>query len=402
MKKYENRFGDQKLILALILMFGISIALFLGHRVGVAMGNVPETVLTEEMKREASVDGYETPEEVVEYVMYWIHQGDLDYALRGCAIEEVAEYFSLQAYTEIMERYDGTAMLAPSDEGSSRYQVINEMRMTELYSDMIEQCIGTIGDGYDMQVLNIYSDIPEDADGYYYQAIRDICSIAGARDACNVVINMEVNGVLRQMTVTAARYRSDWKVLQFSEYSNYGYTEPQIIELVDDVQASALPYEWEEMVEHVLPLNYKVLCDNSEETVEELLQKWYMFIRRDEMYMALTYFDIYDPDTVIYPDSILFSRQAEAALQVQEALYKLLMYDQHSVNWMEQNPKDEAGNLVAMLETKYIFKGGLELVETLEESDGYVKCKVNIKGAVTISYEVELVYRDGWKIKSVV
>ena len=397
-----NKYGDQKLVYLLFFLAGISIALFLAHRIAVAKEMVPETVVVGDMEREATIDKYETPEEVVEYVMYWIHQGDLDYALRGCAIEEVAEDFSLQSYMEVLDKYVGSAVLAPSDEGSSNYWQINELRMAAVYSDMIGQCIGMMGDGYDMRVLDIYSDIPENADGYYYQAIRDICSIVGARDACNVVINMEVNGVLRQMKVTVARYKNAWKVLQFSEYSNYEYVEPQIIELVGDVREGSLPYEWDEMGEHVLPLNYKLLCDNSEETVEELLEKWFWFIQRDEVYKALTYFDIYDAKKGVYLDSVLLAKQGQAALQTQNVLYKLFLYNQGSVSWIAQNPKEEAENLLTLLDTRYLFKGNLTIAEILEESEKYVKCKVTLKESATIGYEVELVYRDGWKIKSIV
>ena len=369
-----DKYGDRKLIYLLLFLSWISIVLFLVHRMDVAWENVSDTVIVGDMERKATIDKYETPEEVVEYLIYWIHQGDLDYALRGCAVEEVAEYFSLQNYMEILDRYAGAEMLAPTDEGSSKYWHINELRMASIYSDMIGQCIGMLGDGYDMRVLNIYSDIPEDADGYYYQAIRDICSIVGARDACNVVINMEVNGVLRQMTVTVARYKDAWKVLQFSAYSNYDYVEPQIIELVGDVKAEALPYEWEEMGQHVLPLNYKLLCDNSEETIEELLQKWFLFIQRDEVYKALTYFDIYDTKKGVYLDSILLNKEAQAAQQTQNVLYKLFLYNQGSVSWIAQNPKEEAENLLTLLDTRYLFKGSLAIVEILEESNKYVKC----------------------------
>ena len=57
------------------------------------------------MKRRSTIDGFESPEETVEYVLYQIHRGDLDLALRGCAIQEIAENFSLQKYLEIMERF---------------------------------------------------------------------------------------------------------------------------------------------------------------------------------------------------------------------------------------------------------------------------------------------------------
>ena len=152
------------------------------------------TVKTTEMRREETIDGYESPEEVAEYVLYWIHQDDLDFALRGCAIEEIAQNFFLQSYCEVLESFPYTDMLAPSDYESPAYMKINQARMTAVYSDMVEQCIGILGSEVDLEIVSIVSDIPENADGYYYQDIRDVCSIVGARDVRNVVIQMFVDG----------------------------------------------------------------------------------------------------------------------------------------------------------------------------------------------------------------
>ena len=397
----ENKYRDQKLVFLWLLLFAVSMACFIGYKVYIRVTEGTDGILTSDMKRSATVDGYDSPEKVAEYVLYWINKGDLDMALRGCAIEEVSEYFSLQRYCEIMNEFSDIENLAPADYDHAGFISINKLRMTSVYSGMVEQCMGVFGEDYDLRILNIYTDIPKNADGYYFSDIRDICAIVGARDACNVVVVMEVNGVVQQMTVTAARYKQNWKVLQFSAYENYQYEEPQIEEVASSKAEGELPLVWEDMEKQMLPLNYKIVCDNSEEEIEKLLHKWFIYLQRGDMVRASSYFDIYDGSTDIYFDTTFFDIQNEIAKRMQHVYYKLFLYNQDSLNWIKQNPKEEAGNLLRMLDVDDMLKTKLTSVEILEESNGYAKCQIQIKHDVTMSYVVELIYRDGWKISSI-
>ena len=219
------------------ILFASVIMLPLGYQFFINLTEGTGNIQTKEMQRAETVDGYETPEEVVEYVLYWINQDDLDMALRGCAVEEVAQNFYLESYCEVTDTFPFEEMVAPADNESQAYMQINQARMTAVYSNMLEQCMGIFGLGYNLEVLNISSDIPENADGYYFQDIRKICSIIGARDVRDVVVHMRIDGVLREMKVTAARYRRYWKIVQFSEYKNWNYVEPQISEYAESAES---------------------------------------------------------------------------------------------------------------------------------------------------------------------
>ena len=88
MKRQEKR---DSLLLMIGSMLVILTLMILAVYQGVTIiGEGASDLKTEEMGRKATVEGYETPEEVVEYVLYQIHKEDLDLALRGCAIREVA------------------------------------------------------------------------------------------------------------------------------------------------------------------------------------------------------------------------------------------------------------------------------------------------------------------------
>lgn len=403
MKINMKKFDDRKLWRVLLSLFIFSMMLPVGYMLFLKVVEGNPYVCTEDMARKATVDGYETPEEVTEYVLYWIQQDDLDLALRGCAIEEVADYFSLQAYCEVLDKYPKlSTAIAPAEGDSKAYTGINRVRMTAVYSDMLEQCMGIMGSGYEVDILNIYSDIPEDADGFYYQEIRDVCSIVGARDVCNVVAEMTVDGIPRQMTVTAARYKQHWKIIQFSAYKNYKYVEPQISEFIDLKSASELPIEWETMDKQVLPCNYWIIADHSEEDIELLIQRWFLYMQRGDIAKALAYWDIYDSGTELYPDSIFFSKQSYAAERMQKFYYDLLLFDKDSTSWIKQNPKEEAFNLVNLLNTNSMIYTKLGSIKMMDEEEGYAR----YWGHYTYSrqsfrFEVELTYRDGWKITRV-
>lgn len=396
-------FEDKKLWGVLSLLFVLAIAVPSVYMLFLKIAEGNPYMVTEDMERKATVDGYETPEEVMEYVLYWIQHDDLDLALRGCAIEEVAGYFSTQGYCEILDKFpDCSKMLGPADYDNQGYIEINQARMTAVYSDMLEQCMGSLGSGYDVEVLNIYSDIPENADGFYYQDIRDIGSVTGARDACNVEADLLVDGVPRKMTVTAARYRQHWKILQFSEYKNYKYKEPQISEVSAPGSAGELPIAWEAMDTQILPCNYAIAADSSEKDLEALIEQWFIYMQRGDMWKALALFDIYDSEAALYVDSIFFSRQAEAAKQLQRFYYDLFLYDEDSLSWIKQNPKDEALNLINLLDARFTIYTKLGSMELVEKNEDYAKYRVKFDYAKRrFTFVMEFTYRDGWKITRV-
>lgn len=393
---------DKHLIAAIVILFLGTFGLLGGYEFYTTVREGTPSMETSEMQREETVDGFESPEEVVEYVLYWIHQDDLDLALRGCAIEETAQNFLLQSYCEVMNSFPYTDMLAPADYESKAYMDINQARMTAVYSNMVEQCIGILGEGTDLEVLSIFSDIPENADGYYYQDIRDICSIVGARDACNVTVQMLVDSVPRQMTVTAARYRSHWKVIQFSEYANYSSTEPQITEYTEITSEKALPIAWEEMEEQILPCNYQIAGSEKEEDPDYLLRKWFVYLQRGDIWKALSYVDLYNEDEVWYPDSIFFSRQSKAAADLQKVYYDLLLSDGDQMSWIYQNVKDEAVNLLSLLDTSNMIYTILTGVQLLEEGENHARYQIEyVYDGKWFSKIVNLVYEDGWKIEGI-
>lgn len=400
MKRQEKR---DSLLLMIGSMLVILTLMILAVYQGVTIiGEGASDLKTEEMGRKATVEGYETPEEVVEYVLYQIHKEDLDLALRGCAIREVAENFSLKGYGEILDDFPYTQILAPADYDNKSYIEINQARMTSVYSDMLEQCMGIFGSGYDLEVLRIQSDIPENADGFYYQDIRDIGTISGARDACNVVIDMRIDGVPRQMIVTTAKYKKYWKIIQFSEYKNNKITEPQISEYAADADDILLPVQWESMEGQILPCNYQIAKNRKGKSIEAVVNKIFTYLQRGEVWKILAYYDLYEQENELCPDSLFFERQNRAAQELQEFYYRTMLYNRDKFSWIKQNIKSEAVNLTALLDTSAMIYSDLYSLNVTRIGEGRARCEFIYRyEKKMLNCTIFLLDKNGWKITGI-
>ena len=137
--------------------------------------------MTENMDRIETLEGYEEPELLVCYMICQIQRGDLDLALRGCAIENLAEYFVLESYLELADEFRGIENLPPSETESEAYMGISSARLAGDYAEMLEQCRQLFGPEHEVQLLSVSEYIPENPDGMYYQTRQKLCEALGCR-----------------------------------------------------------------------------------------------------------------------------------------------------------------------------------------------------------------------------
>ena len=161
-------------------------------------------------------------------------------------------------------------------------------------------------------------------------------------------------------------------------------------------------FHGEEMQEQILPCNYLIAGNESEEDPEKLIRKWFVYLQRGDIWKALSYCDLYSMDEEWYPDSVFFSRQSAAATTLQKIYYDLLLSDANQMSWIYQNVKDEAVNLLSLLDTSNMVYTSLTGLQVLEAGENYVKYQVNFsydwKG---FSRVLTLNYEDGWKIEGI-
>ena len=155
--------------------------------------------MTENMDRMETLEGYEEPELLVCYMICQIQRGDLDLALRGCAIENLAEYFVLESYLELTDEFRGIENLPPSETESEAYMGISSARLAGDYAEMLEQCRQLFGSEHEVQLLSVSEYIPENPDGMYYQTRQKLCEALGCRSVSEMQILLRIDGEDKEM-----------------------------------------------------------------------------------------------------------------------------------------------------------------------------------------------------------
>lgn len=394
--------ADRKVLLTGAFLLAITIGILCGSQAVSAYNDGAAAAKTEETKRKVTVDKYETPDEVAEYVIYQIHQGNLELALRGCAVQSVAENFSVENYALVTGELPYMDLLPPADLDDPVCIQISHARLIPDYMERLEQCQELFGKEHDVKILSISSEIPEEMDGRYYKKVRQISSILGARTLQDVRVNMEVDGSVYQLTLTAVRYRSQWEILQFSGYDHYLYTKPEFEPIQGAVEETELPIPWEEMEDQVLDLNYFIADNKKEENIEDTVWKFFLYLQRGDVKRALGYYDLYDSQEELEESSLPYIKQQEAAYELQQFYYNLLLNDQDSLNYIMQNVRDEVENFVVQLDSAEMIYVNLGSIEVIEADAEKATCQIwyNYDGGGYTRY-VSLVYRDGWKISGI-
>lgn len=354
----------------------------------------------EDMARAETIDGYEEPEDLVKYMICQIQNEDLDLALRGCAIENLSEYFVLESYLELTDEFRGLEDLPPSETESEAYIGISNARLAGHYTDVIGTCMELFGSGHTVEVLDVEEYVPENPDGMYYQLRQKVCEALGCRSISEMRILLRVDGEVREMYWTLVRYRSKWNVLAFHELEAEDRTDvvfrPVSAELVDIGETIDFG------TADVLPLNYRLTNQNKEETPESLLENLIAYLRREDVWSAMSYFCMYDVDQDLFITSDLLKQQEELARQMQVFYYQLFIQDRNSFEWYQRETSDRGDDLAKALRSEQVVSLSISWIQqTSEIVNGHVQYQMGYSYNGH-SYTLNFVLKDedGWMIES--
>ncbi len=346
-------------------------------------------------------EGYEEEEELIQYMVYQIQNNNLEAALRGCAVQELAEYFSMDAYIRHLERFEGTDLLPPSDTESPAYRTIAKAELARRYSAVLKRILKIQEQKGSFEFLGMKEDVPENPDGMYYQ-IRDmVCEILGSRSVSEIIIYLGDGAQVYELRCTLARYKKYWKLLTFHEIQDSGIKELSLRESEKDYSD---PISLAEYQQAVLPQNYDMVTDCKEEDPEYMIRRFFLYLQREDALSALAYMDIYR-DGGSYDDGTdtMFKRQGVAAQNLQAFYYRILFIDDDYYNWIMRDLDDRSAELVTQLSTTNMLFTNLKRI-VKEKNDGKeavykVKFLYNYK---VLTKRVHMIYRtDGWKIQSI-
>ena len=353
--------------------------------------------ITENMSRMETLEGYEEPESLVRYMICQIQRGDLDLALRGCAVENLAEYFVLESYLELTDEFRGIKDLPPSETESEAYIGISNARLAGYYAELLEQCQQLFGSEHEVQLLSAGEYVPENPDGMYYQTRQKVCDALGCRSICEMQILLRIDGEDKEMYWTLVRYRSRWNVLAFNELERADQKDIEI-RSVDVSSGENLLFDTED----VLPLNYSLVNQNKEDTPEELLENFFLYLQKEDIWSAMSYFYLYDTDGNIVADQDLILRQRELAQQIQLFYYQLFIPNRNIYEWYQREPAERGGDLVEALMCDQVVSLNLNSIQqTSEIMNGQADYQVTYTyDGYTCILNFTLINQDGWMIES--
>ena len=354
---------------------------------------------TEEQKREGTIGGFDDETELIRYLFYQVQQDDLDLALRACAIDNLAENFLLRSYIEFTGNYEGVNTLPPSDDESSAYIEISNARLAAYFTEQLQQCREIFGPDHQVTLLHVEEEAPENPDGKYYTDRQSICDILGSAKVREMQITFEADGQTKQMVWTLARYRKNWQVVSFNAIAD-GEKRPMKV-LAAKADPDWQPLDLSEAAE-IPDVNYTVVAQNAEETPEELLDRFLLYLQREDVWSAMSYFTMYDGTQTTHTTAELLERQGQVAEQLQQFYYHFFFADQNKYAWYFRELDTRARDVVKDLRSNQIVTlstwGGWPWGEPIENQVDYQV--VYAYKYVGHNMHFRLVYDKGWHIES--
>lgn len=355
---------------------------------------VEDPVVIEE---EGELRGYEEPVEAVSYLMANIKKGDLEPALRVCAIEDISEYADLVEYLSYTKDFQGAKMIPMVD--SEVYYEITKIRLASDYGHMIQKCIKRLSQDKTLEIKDISIIEPENPDGKYFQRLEQISNILGARDVCECTVSMEVNGKPVELHLSLAKYKRFWKVILFAPMEQYKNEEPDIravdrgAETEEDTFMDLSSY-----LEDQLPLNYTLLNSRSGDSATEMLSDCWIYFQRGDILSALTYFDLGTGEQGPEFSLDFLDRQKKAAMQLQDFYYQMLLC-RADLEWAKRHYEDTPEYIWNFLKIRNMQYVRVRSLEEVESEEGYItyliKYSYDGKG---FSRHLLLSNDNGWKL----
>ena len=392
MKKVDGVIWIGAALVALLVVF------LGGYQAVAVVPQGPDTVYGTETAREQTLDGYEEPEAVVAYVIRQMQQGDYDLAVRGCAVEEVAEYFSLIAYLKEMDEFAYTEMIPSADYDDETYIDITKARMASEYISLLEQFAGQALDGHELVLFDIVENVPENPDGMYYQTRSKICEILGCRNVEEMIAYVTIDGEPKEIHFSLAQYRRFWKVILFTTLDRYENLGPDIRETSWSPEGLE-PWDYSDQEGDILPVNCYIVNDDSEETPEKLVHDFALYLQRGDLRSAMSYFNLYESIVPSILDRDAVKKQGETAKTIQKFYYDIYLHDENELAWIYRHLSDEPDYLMSELRMSNMIFASFDDPTFLEEKDG--KSVYQIGCYYDKSYFVvnlELIYKSGWKV----
>lgn len=359
---------------------------------------IQSIIYPEKIQADVTLDGYEESDDLLKYMVYWLGEENLDYTLRGCAFQNVAECFCLSYYTEYLDRFENVDLIPPADADSPAYMPISNARLAIEYAKALEKLMKELRGG-NLKLLGIVEDVPENPDGKYYELREKVCEILGARSLKENIVYLRSGERTMELRCTLVRYRKYWKILAFHSLQDTGVDQ---IDLKDSSFTGINEIKLGAYGDDVLPCNYYLLNNNKEEDPRTLMKRFFLYLQREDAQAAMSYMDIYGTDQESAVSIEWLERQSQAACKIQEFYYRTFLYDADYVQWISKDISARGSDFTkALSTTNMLFTQMVRLDEMRNDGKTAEYDLYWTYENVSLGARIYLENKDGWKIEEI-
>ena len=402
-------------LLGLVAVF-LLILMIMGYKYRTARQYTEPTVVTKELSRENTIEGFEEPEDIVKYVFSALKKDDLDMGLRAFPIDEKMLNMDTGKILDSLETFSTNNTYMTSQ--WKTYAPLSSVELTQDYAEEFLEIQKAL-EGKAFTVEGVFAVFPEkQLTSEYRKSMRENCEKWGADAGAEVFAEIEAEGKNYIVGITLLKYYNFWKIDSFSSslLEQTGYhgiievteKEAQKIQnkqlekkLWQDLENDDKKNSNEKKVKNpeneMLVPNYFVLNSSYGKTPEDVIGKFVLSIQKHDIMTLMTYFEIYEE----LPENIedVLIRQGVVGREVQSFYYYLLGNEFASLKEIKlENLGMTGSEIVKKSNPEEVFY--LDLVGTCKINDNQYIGIYYFNGTHYISGFTLLENKQGWKIQS--
>lgn len=414
LKNYPELLG----IVAVFILVGI---IFL-YKLEVRREYVDPGIVTEDMARESTVDGFEKPEESVRYMISALQKEDLDMGLRGFPIDEKILGIDVGEELNALGEFSTNITYMPSQ--WKEFVPVSSSEITKDYTEIFQSLEEQFA-GRDVTVEAVRALMPQkQMEAQYHRNSQQICEIWGADSRIEALAKLTIDGEDYALPVTLFRYDDFWKIDSFEaslleekedgifscDEQTYGKLtdekeEKKLKEFLEDkdkktTQSKTKEEEKEVLPEDaLLPANYVLYNTAFSQTPEKAIENFILSMQKNDLSSMMIYTDLYGEEDPLNQDlAEILIRQGEVAEQIQTFYYYLMGNDFASTENVSLDELGMTGEEISKsLELSEIVY--LDLNNVLKIKDDEYAAFYYFNGKHYMSGFTMKEYGQGWKIE---
>ncbi len=410
-KKYPILIGFFAIILLILII--------VGYREFQAKEAFNPQYTTEKQNREATIDGFTEPNQIIEYIMTAVQEQDLDKFLRGCAIDEVALKSNMEKFIEKKGVFGIYTALAPSM-NYNFYFPLASSELTNYYSEIFESMITNLEEPKQMKIDGIHFVLPSsENESEYKLMMQRETEMWGAEAICEMYAEYTVDQKSYATQFTLINYYGYWKLFGISSESLgsgiYELENQDISDKVEDGKEKEYnkylkglyeeKYEKLEETDNINDIKNELLIPNYfllntvyGETPREVIEKFTLYLEKGDLMSAMAYGGVSEEKKL----AKIIEDQNSFAVQIKSVLYSILEISIEREETSLEELGATASQIIKDLDPqyiKYMDLMGIKKVSESQDTEEYVAVyryaqKYYLLGFTLVSHD------GGWKILS--